>query len=341
VWCWGSNFSGELGAGHPDGSTAPVLVALPQRATAIAAGGFMPEQGNPQATSCALLSDKTAVCWGANGSGQLGNGLVANSAMPVQVKGVSNITELSLGGGQGCAVTGGGKLYCWGRNDMGQVGNAKVVNAPTPISVLNSATHVSCGEQHTCALTSNSDLYCWGSSASGRLGIKPLPQATNVPLIVPGMNDTDEVSAGGNHTCGRRGTQISCWGYDYSGAVNATFSNVETPVNVNINGNPPASKSVVIGNGMSSSIGTDDVVTVWGALFHGDGQGSTGYDPAKLGIGKVLGISLGKGANAQSTICALKADHSVACWGSDTYGQVGNGDPVADTKSPAILKFAD
>jgi alpha-tubulin suppressor-like RCC1 family protein len=310
---------------------------LPQKATSVAAGGRAQETGNPLAVSCAVLADKTVVCWGAGAQGGLGNGLVANSAAPVALKGVTNVTQLSLGGGHGCAVTGIGKLYCWGMNDLGQVGNATLKNVPTPVSVLTSVNRVSAGDQHTCALTSNADLYCWGNSSSGRLGVSPLPANTSSPLVVPGMNDTDEVSAGASHTCARRGTQTSCWGHDYAGEVNGTFSNVNTPVVVNIDGNPPAAKRVIVGDQVSSVIGTDDTITVWGSMFHGDGNGVTGYTPAKLNVGKVLDLSLGK----QTTVCAIKANHELDCWGTDTNGQVGNGDPVADVKTPAVIQFKD
>jgi alpha-tubulin suppressor-like RCC1 family protein len=151
------------------------------------------------------------------------------------------------------------------------------------------------------------------------------------------MNNTDEVSAGSAHTCARRGTTTMCWGHDYAGEVNATFSNVDTPVTVNINGDPPPAKHVVVGYDVSSVIGTDDIVTVWGSMFHGDGQGDTGYAPAKLGLGKVLEIDPGK----YSTVCAIKADRQLVCWGLDTYGQVGNGDPVADVETPAAVEFKD
>lgn len=341
VWCWGSNFSGELGVGHPDGATAPVLIDLPQAATAVQAGGAAQEAGDPLAVSCAILKDETVRCWGAGKLGGLGHGLTTDSAEPAVLKGVSNVTQLSLGEGHGCAVTGTGKLYCWGRNDFGQVGNGKNVNLPAPVSVLSGVSQVSCGGQHTCALKSNGDVYCWGNAASGRLGISNPPASTKTPLIVPGMNNTDELSLGNNHTLARKGTRTYGWGHDYNGEVNGTFSNVETPVLVDIEGNPPAAKRVTAGTNVSSVVGADDVVTIWGTGFHGDGSGVTGNAPALLNLGKVIDVSFGKGYGNGQTICVIKADHELNCWGSDTYGQVGNGDPVAEVRTPAAIKFQE
>jgi alpha-tubulin suppressor-like RCC1 family protein len=78
VQCWGDNGSGELGNGttsRPDGGAA-VLVSGLNGATAVVAGNGY---------SCALLSDHSVKCWGANYSGQLGNGATTNSPTPVTV----------------------------------------------------------------------------------------------------------------------------------------------------------------------------------------------------------------------------------------------------------------
>ena len=79
VKCWGNNSFGQLGDGNsPTLSNTPVEVNLGASRTAIAIDtGF--------GHSCALLDDDSVKCWGANGSGQLGDGSNTNTDVPTAV----------------------------------------------------------------------------------------------------------------------------------------------------------------------------------------------------------------------------------------------------------------
>jgi cysteine-rich repeat protein len=85
--CWGVNGAGELGDGTNTESSTPVPVADLVGAVAIAVGGgfFGGHVWVDAGHTCAVLSDGTAWCWGANSYGQLGNGATADSNVPVQV----------------------------------------------------------------------------------------------------------------------------------------------------------------------------------------------------------------------------------------------------------------
>jgi hypothetical protein len=79
VECWGDDSFGELGDGTVSASLTltPVPVSGIGEAVALSAGGFH---------SCALLTSGMVECWGADDSGQLGDGqVVEDSPVPVAV----------------------------------------------------------------------------------------------------------------------------------------------------------------------------------------------------------------------------------------------------------------
>ena len=71
-----------------------VSVQTPQRANAAPMTGFTQVTVGTYFT-CALKSDQTVWCWGYGGFGQLGNGATANARTPVQVTGLSGVTQIS------------------------------------------------------------------------------------------------------------------------------------------------------------------------------------------------------------------------------------------------------
>ena len=69
IHCWGYNGYGQLGDGTNTNLNTPVAVNLPagRTATALALGWQH---------SCAILDDGSAMCWGDNDYGQLGDGTI-------------------------------------------------------------------------------------------------------------------------------------------------------------------------------------------------------------------------------------------------------------------------
>ena len=83
VSCWGTNSSGQLGDGTRAHRNVPVAVSrLGRGMTAIAAGGEH---------TCALTDLGAMQCWGANASGQLGDGTNVSRDAPVDVAGLPTL----------------------------------------------------------------------------------------------------------------------------------------------------------------------------------------------------------------------------------------------------------
>ena len=78
VYCWGFNFSGQLGDGTTTNRWTPVAVQAPEGVvlSGVSAGNFH---------TCAHGSDGKVYCWGLNFNGQLGDGRTADSNLPVIV----------------------------------------------------------------------------------------------------------------------------------------------------------------------------------------------------------------------------------------------------------------
>ncbi len=92
VWDWGVNEIGQLG----DGSTADSVVPVEAQGT----GSGITQISAGESHVLALRSDGTVEGWGANFSGELGNGTDDSEApnpTPVQVVGLGSVTSVSAG----------------------------------------------------------------------------------------------------------------------------------------------------------------------------------------------------------------------------------------------------
>jgi alpha-tubulin suppressor-like RCC1 family protein len=80
--CWGDNENGTLGIGSnvKDVMDPTAVVGLEKGVVAMALGGQH---------VCALMGGGIIKCWGANYSGQLGNGTTADSRTPLEVVGIT------------------------------------------------------------------------------------------------------------------------------------------------------------------------------------------------------------------------------------------------------------
>jgi len=75
-------------------------------------------------------------CWGANSSGQLGNGTRMNSNVPVAVS-LPGFSAASVGVGfsHACALDASGAMFCWGDDSAGQLGNGTTSSPLMPLTM--------------------------------------------------------------------------------------------------------------------------------------------------------------------------------------------------------------
>lgn len=67
--------------------------------------------------TCVLATSGAVKCWGANWTGQLGDGTTLYRPLAISVGGLtSTITALATGADHTCVVTSSGSVQCWGGN---------------------------------------------------------------------------------------------------------------------------------------------------------------------------------------------------------------------------------
>jgi alpha-tubulin suppressor-like RCC1 family protein len=291
--CWGSDTSGRLGNGAVAGvQEVPSAVDLPvgRRATAISAG-FQ--------HSCAILDDGSAMCWGADASGQLGNGPASAASRPqpepVSLPVGSRAIAITAGFDWSCAVLDDGELRCWGEGAYDGISGSADQATPTvvPLPSGRRAVGVSAADFHSCVVLDDGAVRCWGLEIHGELGDgMPVNSTafTPVGVLLPAGAQAIAVGAGRQHSCAvLSGGEMACWGLDAGGPL-------------------------------------------------GDGGDFTDPDqPAPVAAAIPFGrqvVALGTGGDNS---CALLDDGSLWCWGLDTDLQVGDGNVVANQFSPVLV----
>jgi alpha-tubulin suppressor-like RCC1 family protein len=316
VECWGDNETGQLGDGTKmnDRATPAPVIGLTDAAQISAGPGF----------TCALRRTGIVSCWGANGSGQLGNGTMDPSLTPVPVRGVNDAVEVRAMHYGGCARRASGLVSCWGANGNGQLGNATTRGSLTPVTVgnLDDADQLVTGNTHVCARrASDHSMVCWGANDYAQI------DATHLDLLVPERIDIGPVlgmAAGFGHTCAlRKDTHdVVCWGAnDFGQLGNNSLESSSTPVVAMTN----LTNVVAIFAGCYVTCAMDDAgaVACWGRGTYGElGNGT----PGDVWVGAATQLpsaasTLDVGSNSA---CAVLATHALYCWGRNNHGQIGD-----------------
>ena len=129
-------------------------------------------QGGGSSHTCALFTGGAVKCWGANGSGRLGDGTTTQRLTPTPALGLgSGVTAMATGDQHACVVH-DGAAKCWGLNTNGRLGDGATTQrlAAVPVTGLASGvTALSAGNGSSCAIQDGA-AKCWGSNGNGRLG---------------------------------------------------------------------------------------------------------------------------------------------------------------------------
>ena len=139
--------------------------------------------------------------WGANDSGQLGDGTTRDRSVAARVEGVRGVIAADGGARHTVALRGNGTVWTWGGNERGQLGDDSPADRGVPARVagLDDVTAVSAGWAHTAALRRDGSVWTWGMNAGGELG-DGTTEDRRRPARVEGLPPVRAVSCGAHHT---------------------------------------------------------------------------------------------------------------------------------------------
>ncbi|MDF1759966.1 MAG: hypothetical protein P1U40_05475 [Coxiellaceae bacterium] len=227
---------------------------------------------------------------------------------------------------------------CWGKNNQGQLGDGTQSNSNIPVKVAaalgNGVVKISSGRHHSCALLKTGAVKCWGQNQYGQLG-----DGTTVTRLLPTQvsnlsSGVIDIAAGRESVCALLNTGgIKCWGQNLFWQLgDGTRTNRLVPTDVS--GLTSGVTSIASGYIHACALLKTGQIKCWGEGLSGQlGDNSIEARRTPVFVANIGGEhpeATAIAAGSQST-CAIVnkggflANGDLECWGSNAYGQLGDG----------------
>jgi alpha-tubulin suppressor-like RCC1 family protein len=311
--------------------------------TAAALTGQVLDGGNGHA----IILDKKGKVWtiGRNNYGQLGDSTHQNSAIPLEVKRLSNkqIVAISRGYDHSIALDAAGNLYLWGRNNYGQLGYmADDQGTPQKLQNHKDFIAVEGGYWHTVALKKDGTVWTWGHNFYAELGNgtrehSPWPvgvlQSSN-GTISP-MQDVVSIASVGYHTLAlKKDGTVWGWGgneFNELGKKGEQFQRYAIQVQ-----GIPTIKQIAVGWHHSIALDKEGHIWVWGSDPAFQFKETTAKFYAKPTRLEGLPICTKIACGSWHSL-AIDENKNVWGWGKNHFGMLGTNDTISRSK-PVLIK---
>jgi len=323
---------------------------------------FMPTQAFAGAShhNISVQNDGTALTWGANVYGQLGDNTTTKKKNPIVVTDalgntLTGIQSVSAGLSSTVILKNDGTLLAVGRNHVGQLGDGTTANRHVLVVVtdalgnpITGIQRVVLGTYFTVALKDDGTMLAWGNNTQGQLGDGTTVTKVNPVVVADALGNPitgiQSIAAGLNHALALKndGTMLA-WGVNNLGQLGdgTTLSKSNPVVVTDALGSPISGViSVTAGDNYNVALKNDGTMLAWGynnVGQLGDGTTATKFNPVVVSdaLGNpITGITMVSAGGVHTL--ALKSNGNIAAWGDNTWGKLGDGTSV-NRVNPVVL----
>ncbi|HKG02145.1 MAG TPA: choice-of-anchor D domain-containing protein [Conexibacter sp.] len=300
----------------------------------------------------AAVTPSLIAAWGANDSGQLGDGtLVAERLTPAPLSSIHSVVALADGGLHSLALRSDGSVWSWGANDAGQLGDLDGArDTPAAVPGVGDATAVAAGFAFSLALRSDGSVWSWGANDTGQLGRGTLGDAAVATPAPTSIANASGLAAGyGFALALRRDGSVLAWGDNTYGQLGRDLGDVAADEQPTVVPGIANAVAVAAAGWTGYALLADGSVRAWGyggfgelgdGLLH-DGSAHPDSVDTPVTVADVGGSgSLGdvaQLAGGTDHALALRRDGTVVGWGLNLDGEVGGADDADQYQAPALV----
>ena len=335
LWVWGYNEYGGLGLNQGPGNnrSSPTQIPGSNWSTQFYSYAFGNNHG-----SISVKTDGTLWTWGINEFGELGLNQGSSNvrkSSPTQIPGTT-WSFANRGNRVNSAIKTDGTLWMWGRNEYGVLGlnqHDAHKSSPTQVGTDTTWSKAYMTVNGCWARKTDGTVWVWGYNQSGTLGLNQQSNtgSRSSPTQLPGDWVTVKASNGRASGVKTDGT-LWTWGANSAGELGLNNRGpsyyYSSPTQV---GSGTDWSNIFLGSEKMGAVKTNGTLYTWGNNYAGTlGLNDQGGPTSRSSPTQVPGTTWSSDSRSMSmsygNTTLLKTDGTLWIWGSNSVGQLGQGD---------------